>query len=278
MATVARVSELRRLSRGAGRALAGRAARAARAARTARAAPDQATQPDPLLGTASPADRAILERAQPYSMTTAPRMLALIDAVRYCLARGIDGAFVECGVWLGGSVMAIVLALAQEGATDREVYLYDTFEGMTAPGELDTSPLEAPALETWQRAQREGRQPWGELFDPAVFNESSVRARLEATGYPREHLHFVRGPVQQTLPQRAPERIALLRLDTDWYESTRHELVHLFPRLSQGGVLIIDDYGHFDGARRAVDEYLATAHEPLLLTRIDYTARLLIKH
>jgi O-methyltransferase len=264
---------LTRAARCRARRAAGRLARVAAGRRGA----GRLSPPDPLLSTASAADRAILECAQQYSMTTPARMLALVDAVRYCLARGIDGALGECGVWLGGSVLAMVLTLQQEGVSDRDVYLYDTFEGMTAPTALDTSPLEPPALETWQRAHREGRQPWRELFDPAVFNESSVRARLEATGYPPDRLHFVRGPVEQTLPQHAPERLALLRLDTDWYESTRHELVHLFPRLQPGGVLIIDDYGHFDGARRAVDEYLAAAHQPLLLARIDYTARLAVK-
>jgi hypothetical protein len=80
------------------------------------------------------------------------------------------------------------------------------------------------------------------------------------------------------LPEHAPEHLALLRLDTDWYESTRHELFTLYPRLSTGGVLIIDDYGHWDGARRAVDEYLEQQESPLLLNRIDYTGRVAIKH
>jgi O-methyltransferase len=83
--------------------------------------------------------------------------------------------------------------------------------------------------------------------------------------------------VERTLPDRAPAEIALLRLDTDWYESTRHELVHLYPRLSAGGVLIVDDYGHWAGAKRAVDEYLGEQAEPLLLHRIDYTGRIAIK-
>jgi hypothetical protein len=99
-----------------------------------------------------------------------------------------------------------------------------------------------------------------------------------ATGYPADKLHFVRGPVEQTLPHNAPAELALLRLDTDWYESTRHELEHLYPRVSDGGVLIIDDYGHWEGARRAVDEYFERQAKPLLLNRIDYTGRVAIKH
>ena len=80
---------------------------------------------------------------------------------------------------------------------------------------------------------------------------------LHGTGYPPERIHFVRGPVEETLPAGAPDEIALLRLDTDWYESTRHELEHLYPRLAAGGVLLVDDYGHWEGARKAVDEYFA---------------------
>ena len=80
-----------------------------------------------------------------------------------------------------------------------------------------------------------------------------------------------------TLPASAPSQIALLRLDTDWYESTRHELEHLYPRLATGGVLIVDDYGHWEGARKATDEHLA-AHPALLLSRSDYTGRMAVKH
>jgi hypothetical protein len=233
---------------------------------------------DRLMEYASEADRKILERALPYSMTGPPRMLALLDAVRYCVARGLSGAFAECGVWRGGSVLAMLLTLQDLGAESRQVYLYDTFEGMTAPTEHDVSELDPPALQTWQEAEREDRTAWDQLFAPEVFNEDSVRKLLTDTGYSATSLHFIRGPVEQTLPAQAPDEIALLRLDTDWYESTRHELTHLFPRLVPGGVLIIDDYGHWQGAQRAVDEYFGSEHPPLLLSRIDYTGRIAIKH
>jgi len=108
--------------------------------------------------------------------------------------------------------------------------------------------------------------------------QDAVRATLTQSGYPTGRLHFVRGPVETTLPEHAPERLALLRLDTDWYESTRHELQHLYPRLSEGGVLIVDDYGHWEGARRAVDEYFERHPPAPLLNRIDYTGRIAVKH
>lgn len=210
-------------------------------------------------------------------MTGPVRLQALIDAVRHCIRAGISGAMVECGVWRGGSVVAMALTLGELGATDRDLYLYDTFEGMTAPTERDTSALEPPALETWERAAGESARPWGELFDPAVFSEEQVRETVLATSYPPDRVHLVRGPVVQTLPAAAPEQLALLRLDTDWYESTRQELCELYPRLASGGVLIIDDYGHWEGARRAVDEYFASPAPPILLHRVDYTCRIGVK-
>jgi O-methyltransferase len=222
-------------------------------------------------------DRAIVQRALPYTMTGVPRLRALIDAVRHLERRGVAGAFAECGVWRGGSVVAMIETLRDLGAPPRDIWLYDTFEGMTEPTEEDVSAFEPPALATWRDATARGERPWAELFGTEMFSEESVRSTLAATGYPTEHLHLVRGPVEETLPAHLPEGpLGLLRLDTDWYESTRHELAHLYPRLASGGVLIIDDYGHFEGARRAVDEYFAE-HEPVLLTRIDYTGRLAVK-
>jgi hypothetical protein len=223
-------------------------------------------------------DQAIIDRVRPFTMTSDERLQALIDAVRYCEQRGVPGAFAECGVWRGGSVLTMVLVLQELGVDDRDIHLYDTFEGMTAPTEHDTSALDPPALETWSAARSNGERPWSVLFDNEVFDESAVRELLLATGYPAERLHFVRGPVEETLPGAAPGEIALLRLDTDWYESTRHELEHLWPQLADGGVLIVDDYGHWEGARRAVDEFFATSAAPVLLNRIDYTGRIAVKH
>ena len=233
-----------------------------------------APAPDPFAGL-TPADARIVRAALPHTMTGPARLIALVDAVRYCVAREVPGSLVECGVWRGGSVLAMVLTLQDLGVTDRDLYLFDTFEGMTEPTEHDVSALDPPALETWRAASASGARPWNELFSPETFSEDAVRKLVLSSGYPPERVHLVRGPVEETLPAAAPDHLALLRLDTDWYESTRHELTHLYPRLSDGGVLIIDDYGHWEGARRAVDEYFAGA--PLLLNRIDYTGRIAVK-
>lgn len=221
-------------------------------------------------------DRKIAERAIPMTMTGVPRIHALVDAVRYCVRRDVPGAFAECGVWMGGSVVAMLLALQELGVSDRDIYLYDTFEGMTAPTEHDVSRLQGDALGAWREAERSGGQLYSELFGPEVFSEERVRENVLAVGYPAERIHFVKGKVEETIPDRSPPGLALLRLDTDWYESTRHELVHLFPLLAEGGVLIVDDYGDWEGSRRAVDEYFAD-RPPLLLNRIDFSARIAVK-
>jgi hypothetical protein len=95
-------------------------------------------------------------------------------------------------------------------------------------------------------------------------------------GYPAERIHYHAGLVQDTIPEQAPERIALLRLDTDWYESTRHELAHLYDRVPSGGVIIVDDYDYWEGSRQAVDEFLAARGAHLLLVPVD-SARVAVK-
>jgi hypothetical protein len=216
--------------------------------------------------------RRIWAVVQPYTMTGPERTGALVDAVQHLVRHGIDGAIVECGVWAGGSAMAALMALRDADDTTREVFLYDTFEGMSIPTELDVSYRGERALE---RFPPEGKAVLSSAWRSPGPEE--VRRNLASTGYPMERVRLVAGRVEDTIPQTIPPRIALLRLDTDWYESTRHELEHLYPRLVPGGIMIVDDYGHWRGAREAVDEFLAAQSEPLFLHRIDYTARLIVK-
>jgi O-methyltransferase len=240
------------------------------------------TQPDKhddsQLLDASDDDRRIVDAVAPYTMSSRQRRYALVQAVDHVLRRRVPGAFVECGVWRGGSALAMLLALQRAGASDRELWMYDTFEGMTMPSGRDVSRFDPPARQTWDAAQAAGRQAWDYLFQPDQTGEQAVEKLLLDAGCPRDRLHLVRGKVQDTLPAQMPGEIALLRLDTDWYDSTRHELEHLYPRLSRGGVLIVDDYGHWQGCREAVDEYFARPDvEPVLLHRVDYTGRVAIK-
>ncbi|HEY3797821.1 MAG TPA: TylF/MycF/NovP-related O-methyltransferase [Caulobacteraceae bacterium] len=219
------------------------------------------------------ADPKVLEifaRVKPYTMTSPDRIIALCEAVRYVARSGIPGAVVECGVWRGGSSMAAALMLAELGETSRELCLFDTFEGMSEPTEMDKRARDAADAGRLLDTSKRDEKIW--CYSPL----DEVKANLASTGYPADRTRFVQGKVEDTLPAAAPESIAVLRLDTDWYESTRCELEHLYPRLSPGGVLIIDDYGAWEGARRAVDEYIA-AGAPILLNRIDETGRIGVK-
>jgi O-methyltransferase len=212
-----------------------------------------------------------------YTMVSTERLVAVMDAVKYVVDRGVPGALVECGVWRGGSVLAMIRTLQQLGVDDRDVYLFDTFEGMTEPTEADTSPFEQPAVHTWEQTP-DGTTPWAWAFDEGIYGIEFVQGLIYDSGYPRERIHFVQGPVEQTIPGTVPDAIAVLRLDTDWYESTKHELDHLYPLLSDAGVLIVDDYGHWEGARRAVEEYFSGARKPLYFARSDYSGRVAVKH
>ena len=183
-------------------------------------------------------------------MTAHEKIFALVLATRHVVDHRIPGAVAECGVWRGGSMQAVALTLQDRGVRDRDLHLFDTFEGMTAPSDEDRSMDGTPAAELLERSPRTARI-WAEA------SLEDVRQGMVETGYPAERVHFHVGRVEDTIPAQAPEQIAILRLDTDWYESTRHELEHLYPRLSSGGVLILDDYGWWEGARQAVDEFLA---------------------
>lgn len=200
----------------------------------------------------------ILRTVRPRTMTTWTKLYGLVLATRYVAAHDIPGAVVECGVWRGGSMQAAALTLLEQGRRDRDLHLFDTFEGMPAPTEEDRRHDGARAADLLGAADR----------DQAVWARASledVQAGMAETGYPEDRIHYHVGLVEDTIPEQAPEQISILRLDTDWYSSTRHELEHLFPRLAPGGVLILDDYGHWDGARKATDEFLAGLAEPLLL-------------
>ncbi len=218
----------------------------------------------------APADRDLIARVEPCTMTSLDRRASLLGAIDHVVRLAIAGDIVECGVWRGGSMMLAALALMARGDTSRDLWLYDTFEGMSEPGAEDRSASGETAAAQLARTPR-GEGVWCEA------GLDDVQANLWSTGYPRERIHFVQGKVEDTIPGSLPSRIALLRLDTDWYESTRHELQHLYPLLSRYGALVIDDYGHWQGARQAVDEYFAAQDEPVYLHRVDYTARLVIK-
>lgn len=196
---------------------------------------------------------------------------ALYKAVEYLVAHRIPGDFAECGVWRGGSVMLAAMACMHFGDTGRQFHLFDTFEGNPEPGPEDLDWDGKSAHQAWKQLTDQGRK-WG-YGGPM----DAVRQNVLKTGYPEDKFTFVPGRVEETLPDAAPESLALLRLDTDLYESTAHELETLYPRLSTGGVLIVDDYGYYRGSRKATDEYMAKSGAVILLNRIDASVRMGVK-
>lgn len=211
---------------------------------------------------------ALYPQVEPYTLTGPERIAALRDAVRHVVAAGVAGSFVECGVWRGGSMLAVARTLVDLGISDRDLYLFDTFTEMPPPEDIDGDILGRSGADLLAVTSTL------EAFD--IWPAARVVDVVAGSGYPRERIHPVQGLVEDTIPATAPEQIAVLRLDTDWYASTKHELEHLLPRVPPGGVCIIDDYGEFVGARQAVDEHLAALGVPVLLHRIDATGRLLM--
>lgn len=226
---------------------------------------------DPLIADMDKDFLRIWKQCKPYTMTSIERGFALYKATEHVIRHKIPGDFVECGVWRGGSARLAALTLMHFGDTSRTIYLYDTYSGMVKPTERDVNVLNVPAAGRWEEMQTETHNEW------CYAALADVQANLRSTGYPEDKLRFVEGKVEETIPAVAPEQIALLRLDTDWYESTYHELRELYPRLSQHGVLIIDDYGAWRGSREATDQYLAENNLKVFLSRIDMTGRLAIK-
>jgi O-methyltransferase len=211
----------------------------------------------------------IIRRVKPRTMTSNEKLYGLVLATRYVAQQDIPGDIVECGVWRGGSMQAVALTLAEQGATDRHLHLFDTFEGMPPPTDKDRrfdGPSAAELLATHERDS----SLW------AIASLEEVQRAMREVGYPAALVHFHEGLVEDTIPDQAPEQISILRLDTDWYESTRHELEHLYHRLSPGGVLIIDDYSHWVGSRLATEDFLAKAGAALLLLPLS-TGRIAVK-
>jgi O-methyltransferase len=202
-----------------------------------------------------------------YTMTSLERCYALYNAVQYVAINNIPGHFVECGVWRGGSCMLIAHTLIKYGQMDRKIWLYDTFSGMVKPGDKDG----AEEKKVWVEQQLENeKNAWCLAEFPDVENN------LKSLNYPFTNFSLIKGRVEDSIPAQCPDAIALLRLDTDWYDSTKHELTHLYPLICTKGVLIIDDYGAWEGCKKAVDEYF-DGGAPAFMNRIDYTGRLIIK-
>lgn len=209
------------------------------------------------------------------TVTSPMRLFATMVAVKSSIQRGIEGDFVECGVWRGGNSIAAALLFDLWGAS-KKVYLFDTFRGMTEPDERDFYLVTGePALPVFRKNQKSDHNEW--VYSPI----SEVKQNFINAGLRLDNVEFIEGPVETTLldQQLLPRKISTLRLDTDWYKSTLIELEVLYPLLSNQGSLLIDDYGSWDGARKATDEFLNTLEpsERPTLFAVDYDGRSAIK-
>ena len=208
------------------------------------------------------------------SMVSSDRLWAVIQATKYIIKNEIEGDLVECGVWRGGCSLAMAMVL-DELKADRKVFLFDTFAGMTKPTKYDKTYYDEKAISSFKKFKRDNKS-----CDWCFASIQDVKEQFKNVGLEGKTV-FIEGDVLKTLSEEnnLPKKISLLRLDTDWYESTKYEMDILFPRLQNNGVLLIDDYGHWKGSKKAVDEYLLKNDlmYRCLMWKTDYSGRGLIK-
>ncbi len=205
-----------------------------------------------------------------FTIISPDRLYSLIQAVRYVNRHNIEGAIVECGVYRGGAVMAAILTCKQDRVKSREFFLYDTFSGMSRPTNADrvlNATVNPLALERFEM-----RKTGEDSSDWCFASLDEVKRNVATTSYESSKIHYVQGKVEETIPGKMPAKISVLRLDTDWYESTIHEMLHLFPLLAPGGVLIIDDYNYWSGSRQAIDEYFSSKNIQIFLMTVGESA------
>lgn len=203
--------------------------------------------------------RKFIKIVSPHTMTNKTRIEVLYNSLQKIRLNNICGDLVEVGVWKGGNILGIMEYLNYYSMTDRTVWLYDTFTGMTKPSDNDfTNELNAEqtmskdnTLSFWHNNNNNNINNW------CYCSLDEVKNLLSKSSFPKNNVKYVIGDVCETLKDKnnIPKLISLLRLDTDWYESTKIELESMYPNLSNNGILIVDDYGYWNGSKKAVDEY-----------------------
>ena len=215
-------------------------------------------------------ERDLINSCLRLSMTGPIRMWSVLQSLKHIKQNFVEGSFVECGIWRGGN-LALMSKYSVYLELKQSIIGFDTFEGMPQADEIDKDFLDNSANEIMRNSIKDERIPNIHCY----ASLEQVKNNLNNLGV--KNVRLIKGKVEDTLQvsENIPDRISLLRLDTDWYESTKIELEVLYPRLQSGGVLIIDDYGHYQGARKAVDEYFKG--KKIWMHYIDYTCRLIIK-
>ena len=227
---------------------------------------------DPYPTEIEPKNKKLIEFVKPNSMSSNIRLHELINSIDYILRNNIKGDFVECGIWRGANLVVMQKLLERNEIDNIKVFGYDTFDGMSEPSKYDYDLIGNKAEDLMNKTpKKEGRGIW------AYSTFQRVKNIIDNSVDSPENIKLIKGKVEETLIQKKnlPKKISLLRLDTDFYESTKVEMEVLYPLLVKGGVLIIDDYGHFKGARKAVDDYFQ--NQQIWLKYVDITCRLYIK-
>jgi O-methyltransferase len=204
---------------------------------------------------------------KPFTMTSEERIISLFESLEYIRLNNIEGDFVECGVWKGGNILGMMEYLSYHNMIDRKVWIYDTFEGMTNPEDDDVDFNNTKANDIIDSIR---------CYSPL----EEVKINLSSSSLPNDRLVYVVGDICETLDceKNIPNKISILRLDTDWYKSTKKEMEVLYPKLINNGVLIVDDYGHWKGSKKAVDDYITDQKLNLKIEKIDYTGIKIIKN
>ena len=214
----------------------------------------------------------ILKEITNLSMSTPANHWAIIQSLKHIKENDIKGDIVECGVWRGGNLI-LFKKIIDTLNLEKKIFAFDTFQGMPMPSKEDFDLKDIDAGKIYQNYKNKDLKWCFSDIDEVKNNISKFFEDYNKS------FNFIKGKVEETLmyENNLPNKISLLRLDTDFYESTKKELEILYPRLNKGGVLIIDDYGHWKGSKKAVDEYFNIEKDFFWFHRIDYASRLLIK-
>ena len=215
-------------------------------------------------------DIKLIDLISKYSMTPKIRIYNLIQALRHLEHNEVQGDYVECGVWKGGNLILFKKFLEKNNLISKKIYAYDTFEGMTTPSSYDYNLSTKESAENILKGDKDRKtNNWG------ICSLEDVKSNILKTVGNLDSIEFVKGPVEETLNNKIPNKISLLRLDTDWYSSTKKELEVLYDNVTPGGIIIIDDYGHWSGTKKAVDEFFLNKY--VWMHYVDYACRLIIK-
>ena len=200
------------------------------------------------------------------------RMFSNVLIAKWITLNELEGDFVECGVWRGGSTL-LVKMIFEEYGNNSKVWLFDTFKGMTEPSDDDINFAGQLAKDKYFKSKKKDYVDW------AYASYHEVKEIFLKSGVNIQDCEFVKGDVLKTIPEYHDKlkKISFLRLDTDWYESTRIELDYFYPKIVNNGFLVIDDYGHWGGSRKATDEYFSEKNIHNFKNIIDYSSRMIRK-